>query len=522
MTARLLILGIDAANPELVERWAADGRLPHLARLIHEGLSGRVAGLRGFYVGSTWPSFYTGLGPGHHGHHSLLQLRPGGYEYRAMAAAGVVQNEPFWAHLGRHGRRVAILDVPLTPLCPQLNGVQTVEWGAHDALYGFRAQPLALQTEISRRFGSHPLGPDCDAERRTAEDYRGFLRRLTKGAAVKAELTLHVLGLEPWDFAMQVFTEGHCAGHQCWHLHDRTHPAHDAGIAAALGDPLQHVYAAIDAAIGRILADARPRAVLVLSAHGMSWWFGAQFLLREILFRLGVTARPAETPVSTAAAMAARLGSAAPGWLRSVLRPLRNALAGRAEASAIPGLGVNAADSLCFPVYNGLAVGGIRLNLAGREPQGRLAAGRQADEFCAQLAADLLGIADAASGRPLIRAVHRTRDLYSGPRLDDLPDLLVEWDDGTAIGSARLAGGNAATVRATSPKIGLIEGTNRYARTGEHRPEGFFVAHGAGIGQGRLNRPVSVLDFAPTVCARLGVPLPPCEGEPIGELTAVV
>src|SRR5690606_30851690 len=231
MKPGLLVLGIDAADPLLVERWSADGTMPNLARLMREGLSGRSGGLEGFCVGSTWPSFYTGVSPAGHGHHSLVQLRPGSYDYYEVAAGDVTKAPPFWEHLGAQGRRVAILDVPLTRLSPTINGVQTVEWGSHDALSGFCAHPPEPQHDIARRFGSHPLGSSCDGQRRNADDYREFVSRLTRGAKLKGEITRHVLSLERWDFAMQVFTEAHCAGHQCWHVHDPHHPAHDRAIA---------------------------------------------------------------------------------------------------------------------------------------------------------------------------------------------------------------------------------------------------------------------------------------------------
>lgn len=521
MKPRLLVLGIDAADPLLVERWTADGTMPNLARLMREGLSGRSGGLEGFCVGSTWPSFYTGVSPAGHGHHSLVQLRPGSYDYYDVAAGDVTKAPPFWEHLGAQGRRVAILDVPLTRLSPKINGVQTVEWGSHDALYGFCAHPPKLQDDIARRFGSHPLGSSCDGQRRNAGDYREFVSRLTRGAKVKGEITRHVLSLERWDFAMQVFTEAHCAGHQCWHVHDPHHPAHDRAIAAQV-EPMREVYAAVDREVGTIVDALDDAPVIVLAAHGMAWWFGAQFLLRRILVALGVTvALPEADAQGAPGGVADRAAQRLPRWAKDLLRPVRDALRPAPAAThAAPTLGVDAAASLCFPVHNGLAVGGIRLNLAGREPQGRLAAGREADEFCAHLAKQLLALRDEHSDRALVRSVRRTTDLYQGAHLGDLPDLLVEWNDDAPTGSAIVGNGAAATIRATSPELGVVEGTNTYGRTGEHRPRGFFVARGPGIAPGRLAREVSLLDFAPTFCAMLGTPLPRAEGAPIAELLA--
>jgi predicted AlkP superfamily phosphohydrolase/phosphomutase len=144
--------------------------------------------------------------------------------------------------------------------------------------------------------------------------------------------------------------------------------------------------------------------------------------------------------------------------------------------------------------------------------------GDDANSFVAQLSTDLLAIIDERSGGPLVRSVIRTRDLYEGPHLDALPDLLVEWNDDVATGSTCVGGGRAARVLARSEKLGRVERENTYGRTGEHRIEGMFVAVGPHVRGGDLARRVSVLDFAPTFCEFLGVNLPITEGNPIAEL----
>ena len=107
------------------------------------------------------------------------------------------------------------------------------------------------------------------------------------------------------------------------------------------------------------------------------------------------------------------------------MRHLRPAV----EADELPRLWADPQRSLCFPVANGLPVGGIRMNLEGREPAGLLEPGAEADRFCEQLAADLTALEDPRTGCRLIRRVARTAELYQGPHIDELPDLLVEWSD---------------------------------------------------------------------------------------------
>lgn len=521
MNDRLLVIAIDAANPDLVERWTESGDLPMLAQLHAEGVSGRVQGLQGFFVGSTWPSLYTALSPAGHGHHSLVQLRRGSYALYRCADEQLVAGVPFWQRLSDAGKRVAVLDVPLSQSAEHLHGVQTVEWGSHDSLYGFDARPQGLRRRIRRDHGLHPLGPSCDGVRQTVDDYRDLVDRLLRGVRAKRDLTRSLLRRESWNFAIQVFTEAHCAGHQCWHLHDPSHPAHDPYIAATIGDPLRRVYREIDDAIGVILADHPDVPLIVFSAHGMSYWYGAQFLLKDVLTRLGV-ARAWPAPAASAEPQFGIAGLVRWAW-RRLPETTRARVRHRMESfqrEQLPSLPVDAARSLCFPVNNGLAVGGIRLNLRGREPQGRLAQGEQAEAFCRRLESDLLEIRDERTGKQAIRRVTRTCDLYRGPQIDALPDLLVEWSDEVATGSVMVGRGAAATVLLSSPKIGTLEGTNRYGRTGEHRPEGFFVARLPHVRPTRLSRPVSLLDLAPTFCALVGVNLTGVEGSVISVLAS--
>ena len=520
--ARVICLGIDAGSRGLIERWASTGVLPTLRALMARGLVGDTESVDGFYVGSTWPSFYTGVSPARHGIHGLVQLRPGTYELYRCYTGQFVRREPFWNNLSRAGRRVAIFDVPLTGVSPDLNGIQMVEWGSHDANYGFETWPESLRAEVHERFGPHPQPTTCDVDHRSPAEFVRFTRRLVEGVKKKAALTRYYLERGDWDFFVQVFTEGHCAGHQCWHLHDRRCPGWDDATVAQTGDPLREVYVAIDDAIGDILSMVDSKTlIVVLASHGMSYRFGAQFLLDDVLVALGVSAsaRPRQTPGPLERVLKTgwRL---APEIVRQPIRRVRDRVR-RSAGSESPGLPAQAREGQCFPLYNGLTVGGIRLNLAGREPAGLLPPG-SSDEFCQSLAEDLLAVVDADSGRPIVERVMRTADLFRGDQLHHLPDLLVAWNDARPLGSTTTASGRGAELRLTSPKIATIQGKNHYCRSGDHRREGLFVALGPSIASARMSRTVSIMDFAPTFAHLLGVELPETDGKPIGELLASI
>ncbi|MBC8087441.1 MAG: alkaline phosphatase family protein [Phycisphaerae bacterium] len=519
--ARLIVLGIDAASPDLLERWIADGSLPNLAALVRRGTVSLLRGVEGFFVGSTWPSMYTGTNPAEHSVHYLLEMVRGTYELRESVKGAFVRRPAFWRALSDAGKRVAILDVPLTRLEEELNGVQVVEWGGHDSIFGFRAFPAALEAEILERFGTHPVGSSCDAENRTSADYADFAKRLEQGAARKGELSRHILAGGGWDLFMQVFTEAHCAGHQCWHLHDATHPAHDPASVALAGNPMHRAYVAIDREIGAIVAMEPNAQVVVFSAHSMSHWYGAQFLLHDVLVKLGASVAKPAPAVSTSAKLKSTLRVVwrqLPQSVRSAIKRVRNNVVPPNHIAARPAFAADVLRSRCFVHPNGLAVGGIRLNLVGREPSGLLESGKAADEFVEWLSAALLELVDERTGLPLVKRVTRTSTLYQGENIDLLPDLLVEWSDATATGSTNIAGGIHARIRATSPRIGVVEGANEFARTGEHRPSGWMVAAGPGITTGTLANAPALFDLAPTLSAMLGVQHRNASGQTIGQL----
>jgi len=521
MPARLLVLGIDAASPALLSRWAADGKLPAIRSLMDRGTSGSVRGVDGFYIGSTWPSLYTGLNPASHGFYRIVQLKSGSYNFFSPLESPVgVGGVPFWKLASDAGRRVAVLDVPLTRIEPGLNGLQIVEWGGHDAVFGFHASSPEAFDRVMSKVGAYPLPSNCDGHRVTAADFEQFVNALESGAKKKAEVTIDFLGQEHWDLFVQVFTEAHCAGHQCWHIHDAAHPAHDSHVLGAIGDPLERVYRAIDRAVAAIVEQAGDAHILLFCAHGMGPYRGAPFLLAEILFRLGATVRPsaASQPKGPRDRLvaAARVGwRMLPRIAQESLRSCARRLVPRGSADRRV---ADVSKSRCFPVPNGSPVGGIRLNLVGREPQGILQPGPEVDGFCDELTRNLCAIVDERTGRPLIAAVHRTDSLYAGPRRDALPDLLVEWNGDPPTGSVAHAGGRGAKIRATSAKIGTVDGSNSYGRTGEHLPNGMFICAGPGVPRIQRQEPVSLMDLHPTICRLLDLAEPSVDGAVIPEL----
>ena len=113
----------------------------------------------------------------------------------------------------------------------------------------------------------------------------------------------------------------------------------------------------------------------------------------------------------------------------------------------------------------------------------------------------------------------RTADLYDGPHIDELPDLLVEWCDDGPLANTVTGPAEAAIVRAGSARLGLVEAPNDWARSGEHRPGGLVAVTGPGIRRGRLDD-VDLVDVAPTILRLLEIEPQGLDGKPIAAVVA--
>jgi predicted AlkP superfamily phosphohydrolase/phosphomutase len=281
---------------------------------------------------------------------------------------------------------------------------------------------------------------------------------------------------------------------------------------------VKDVYVAIDAAIGHILAEVdEDTTVITLAGHGMGPKYQAQFLLDQILLRLGVAKPPKadrEPEPHAAARILSKFDSVLtwswhklPCNMRKIFKPARKLVRSWIDGPPTqPKPTIDPAAGQCFMVTNNFAHGGIRVNLIGREPEGKVAPGKEFDRVCSELTNDLMDIINVQTGKAIVRRVIRTAEMYHGDYLNDLPDLLVEWTNDAPVYVIR------------SNKIGELRGEYRYCRSGDHTPHGLFIAKGPSIQRGQLDRTVSILDFAPTLAAMLGVHLDDVDGAPITEI----
>ncbi len=428
----LILLGLDAMDLCLVERWAREGALPGFRRLYATAAQGRLDSPTQVLQGSIWPSFVTGLNPGRHGLYFMSQLCPGSTELRRMLASDLKQ-PPFWARPADGVGPVAIVDVPKLRLVGRPGDTQVVEWGALDHFSTFATYPEAFAPALLRRLGRHPLQTPIKAPWGRI-GRQGLRRRLEQGIRQKDALNRLLLERRP-RMLLTVFGETHAAGHYLW---PRAVSDSSAAPEPSADGDLAAVYAALDGVLSAMIDDYAGTANLILfSGHGMLADTIPSGVLETLLARMGLLVPSGErSPSSVGLGSAlARLGGRLPYTLRrlaneSLIPPSMQRHLMRAKGL----VGVDLAASRAF-VLPSDHQGFIRINLAGREPSGRVAASDY-DLTCRQIEQAVSRLRDGATGTPMVEQVLRPRDLVAWRRVPRCPARLVR---GLATAAARSA-----------------------------------------------------------------------------------
>jgi len=511
--SRLVVVGLDGATFDLIRPWAAAGKLPTLARLLAEGSHAPLRSVLHPFTAQAWSSMVTGANAGKHRIFDFWERDFGSYGFR-LTNASFRALPALWTLLSRAGRRVIVVSVPMTYPPEPVNGVLISGWDTPGPGAAF-TYPPALKAELAALAGQpYVIVPD-DWKYSVAQRGDLVLAELLREIDVRTAVVSRLMAREPWDLCFFVISALDGASHFLWKYHDPSHPLYDAAATARYfaEDPLLQVYQRADQRLGELLdtlpADAR---VLVVSDHGEGPLGDVEVHLNLWLARHGLLTLRRPGSQRTLLEAGRRWAAGLVNWGKQLLygrvsfgtlARLRRLWPDRlrvvlSEESFFPGV-----DWSRTQAYSEEVRGNVWVNLAGRDPHGIVAPGAAYEAVPDQIIAGLEELADPATGRRLVKKVWRREELFSGPYVERLPDLLVEAEYPDLF-RPRGAWGGPEPVRHLT-----IEEMQRRRITGCHRSAGIFLARGAGIRAGAALPAVESTDIAPAALYLLGEPLPP-------------
>jgi predicted AlkP superfamily phosphohydrolase/phosphomutase len=261
--------------------------------------------------------------------------------------------------------------------------------------------------------------------------------------------------------------------HMFWRFTEPQHPANDGVFLEQWRDVIDEHYRRCDEIVGRAVAYADDQTlVIVLSDHGFSS-FQRGFNVNTWLHDNGLLALN----------HGVRPGEPAEDFFKHVDWSQTKAYA--------------------------VGLGGVYLNLRGREGEGMVSA-EEAGDIEDAIVKGLTNLSDAERGTVAIRSVARRDEIYVGTYADESPDLLINFSPGYRVSWGTTLGG--------VPEGRFEDNTKRWS--GDHVIDPELVP-----GVLFMNRPfrqdgVRLVDMAPTILAALGVDKGrEMEGEPVEVLS---
>jgi predicted AlkP superfamily phosphohydrolase/phosphomutase len=265
--------------------------------------------------------------------------------------------------------------------------------------------------------------------------------------------------------------------HMMWRFMDRTHPMYDAALAARYGDSIERVYRRADQFVGEVAQRLdHDTAFLIVSDHGFHSWRKA-VNLNTWLVQQGYMVLQGQQPGEKK--LDDRFGGGQ-FW--------ENVDWSRTRAYA-------------------MGLGQIYFNLRGRESKGIVSPGAEASALADEMRVRLLALRDPDDQSPIVRAVYKRDDVYSGEFLENASELQVGMEDGYRVSWQTALGG--------TPQ-GIVY-PNMKKWSGDHGGYDFATTSGVLLSSRRITAQTpSILDIAPTGLKYFGLDIPKdIDGKPL-------
>ncbi|NIO22274.1 MAG: hypothetical protein GTN76_16490 [Candidatus Aenigmarchaeota archaeon] len=508
---KVFVLGLDGATFDLILPWAAEGKLPHFSRLLAEGSWGPLESVPNMRSAAAWTSFMTGKNPGKHGIFEFFEPIPQTYDLRFIHGE-MRKGKTLWALLSGRGKRVGVINVPMTYPAEEVNGFLIAGLDAPGPESSYFCYPAELSEELKRRFGPYILEPGLTGCLVGGKPELA-VQKLHQELMQKEKITVYLMQKYKWDFFMVVFRSLDAVQHCFWKYMDPLHPQHNPAEAKRFGSVILEAYKQIDKTVGTIRGALEEDTVLmVMSDHGfgrkhpannqLNRWLASQGFLHYLddrtkartirRFSTSLLARSYRLLVGkTSRTVKQRLATRFP--------QLRNRLQSRLCLENIDWSRTKAYSDTLFP--------NIRVNLEGREPKGIVRPGKEYSQVVERLRKALVECLDAVSGRQIVDRVFHRDELYTGPFVEKAPDLLIRWREdeeirGIAMGDASM--GSAAVEESRQ----LVPGEDPRIISGDHRLHGIFLMAGRPIQKGLRLSNARIIDLAPTILNLFQLPVP--------------
>jgi predicted AlkP superfamily phosphohydrolase/phosphomutase len=280
---RVLLIGLDGAEWNLIRPMMEAGEMPNLKKLVDSGVSGDLRSLEPLQKSpAIWTTIATGKPPEEHGIRSFVDAQGG-----KPLTQNIRRVKALWSILSTTGRTVGLVGWLMSWPAEEVNGFVVSDYiqyqAARDRRMEHRTWPPELYDEIEplnrdwkgmplsdvNRFLSRPV--EAGADSAVIRAVQPMLWMIGADATF-ADVALDLGGKRKPDFMAVYLRSMDTFGHLYWNYQNpESFPPNltDPVVAPYLKDTMRNNYRWIDEQVGRILTLADDKTtVIVCSDHG--------------------------------------------------------------------------------------------------------------------------------------------------------------------------------------------------------------------------------------------------------------
>jgi predicted AlkP superfamily phosphohydrolase/phosphomutase len=368
---RVVVIGIDGTPHSFLKKHVEAGDFPHLQRILQGGELQRMNSVQPCISSVAWSTFMTGTNPGKHRIFGFVDRKPNPFQI-FLPNSSHMGAETLWDIFSKEGKRVAVINVPVTSPPREVNGLLIGGFLSVDVL------KCAYPAELGAQLKEWDYRIDADANLgRTNKE--AFFEDLFVTLEHRLETARRLFEREPWDYFQLHVMETDRINHFLWEHYENQDPVYYTRFL--------DFYRKVDALLGEFYDRTVDHTeFIVLSDHGFC------SVKKEVYLNQWLEER---------------------GYLN---------LEGDAPKS-VADLG---ADTKAYS----LIPGRVFLNLEGREQHGSVSFGAQAEALKEEIAGALLEMTDPDDGSRIVEQVVRSEELYSGTYAAEAADLIAIPFDG--------------------------------------------------------------------------------------------
>ena len=362
--AKVFVLGLDGVPYSFLKKETDHGNLPHLAEMFQQGTLRRMHSVYPTVSSVAWTTYATGENPAGHNIFGFVDRIPDPFTIRIPTARDR-KAQTLWQNLSQAGRRVIVINVPLTYPPEPVNGI---------LVSGFLCTDInksSYPPDFSNHLKSKAYVIDVDAW--LARKSKGeFMDKLHQAMEKRFEIAFALMEEEKWDFFQLHIMETDRLFHFFWE---------DLETRGEYDPQIESFFDKLDGFIGQVEQRLSGKdGFLILSDHGFCG-IKAEVQLNVWLEKEGLL---------------------------------------RFEEGADKKLEHYHRDSMCYS----LIPGRIFINLEGREEKGTVKPGDY-EKVREEIKGRLLGFRDPGNHGKIIDRIFFREEIYQGPYMENAPDMVA-------------------------------------------------------------------------------------------------